>query len=110
MIGALKILIYFLLMILEVGFQVGQQAEGLATLGTAVAFHLGVGVERERVWEGLETQGALMQVFGVGLLVVEEGGGVTVRAPTQVTLVALVSPVLWLVCPGKLVAAVSLES
>lgn len=74
---------------LHVALEVRQQTEGLAALGAAVARELGVSVQREGVGEGLQTQGAVVEVLGVGFLVGEEGAGVTVRASAQVTFEAL---------------------
>lgn len=65
--------------------QVCHQAEGLATLGTAVARHLGVYLQSERIGKCLKTQGTVVEVFGVSLFMVEERASVTVGASTQVT-------------------------
>lgn len=65
--------------------QVCDQTEGLATLGAAVACHLGVYLQSERIRKCLETQGTVVEVFGVRLFMVEERAGVAVGAPTQVT-------------------------
>lgn len=47
----------------HVALEVGGQAEGLATLRTALALHLGVDLQTEQVRERLETQGAVVEVF-----------------------------------------------
>lgn len=78
---------------LHVVLQVCHQAEGLATLGAAMTPHLRVNLQSERIRKCLETQGTMVEVFGVCLFMVEEGAGVTVGAPTQVTREALVSSV-----------------
>lgn len=70
---------------LHVALQVCHQAEGLAALGAAVTPHHGVYLQSERIGKGLETQGAVVEVFGVCLFMVEERAGVAVGTPTQVT-------------------------
>lgn len=65
--------------------QVRRQAEGLAALGAAVAFHLGVDLQRVRVRKCLQAQGAVVEIPRVGLLVVQERSGVAVGASAQVT-------------------------
>lgn len=82
----------FLRVHLHVALQVCDQTEGLATLWTAVTSHLGVYLQGERIRKCLETQGTVVQVFGVGLFMVEEGASVAVGAATKVTHEALVSP------------------
>lgn len=69
----------------QVALQVRHQTEGLAALGTTLAPHLGVRLQSESVGKRLQTQGAVVKMFGVGLLMVEEGTSVAVGAPTQVT-------------------------
>lgn len=70
---------------LHVALQVRDQTEGLTTLWATVASHLGVYLQRERVGKRLEAQGAVVEVFRVGLLMVKERAGVSVGPPTQVT-------------------------
>lgn len=62
----------------HVTLEVGQQAESLATLGTAVTPHLGVGVQSEGVRKSLEAQGAVVEALGVSFLVGEERASVAV--------------------------------
>lgn len=56
---------------LHVVLQVRDETEGLATVWTAVALHLGVDLEGEGVRESLEAQGTVVEVFGVRLFMVE---------------------------------------
>lgn len=70
---------------LHVALQVGDETEGLATVWAAVALHLGVDLEGDGIWESLEAQGTVVEVFGVCLFMVEQGARVAVRASTQVT-------------------------
>lgn len=63
---------------LHVALQVGQQAESLATFGAAVAGEPGVGVQGQGISKGLQAQGAVVEVLGVGFLVGEERAGMTV--------------------------------
>lgn len=65
--------------------QVCDQTEGLTALRAAVTPHLGVNLQSERIRKCLETQSAMVEVFRVGLFMVEEGAGVAVGASTQVT-------------------------
>lgn len=69
----------------HVALQVREQAEGLATLRAAVARHLGVHLQSDGIRKRLETQGTVVEAFGVCLFMVEEGAGVAVGAATQVT-------------------------
>lgn len=69
----------------HVALQVRHQTEGLAALGAAVTCHLGVHLQRDGIGERLETQGAVVEVFRVRLLMVEERACVAVGAPTKVT-------------------------
>lgn len=63
--------------------------EGLPALWAAVAPRLGVDaavvLERQQVGVGLEAHGAVVDADGVGVLVVEEGAGMTVGAAALFT-------------------------
>lgn len=48
---------------LHVALQVGEEAESFTAFRAAVTPHLRVNLQSERIGEGLETQGAVVEVF-----------------------------------------------
>jgi len=69
--------------------ELGGDTEGLATIVAAVATGLGVDsavvLQGKQVGVGLEADGAVVNSDGVGVLVVEEGAGMTVGATALIT-------------------------
>lgn len=60
-------------------------AEGFPTIWAAVASHLRMALQIQRVGEGFEAKSAVQEVGIMGLLVIEEGTGMSVGASTLIT-------------------------
>ena len=69
--------------------ELGGDAEGLAAVGAAMTARLGVDApvvfEGQEIGVGFEAHGAVINADGVGVLVVEEGAGMTVGAAALIT-------------------------
>jgi hypothetical protein len=69
--------------------ELGRDAEGFATVVAAVATGLGVDaavvLQGEQIGVSFEADGAVVNSDGVGVLVVEEGAGMTVGAAALIT-------------------------
>lgn len=60
-------------------------AEGFPAIWAAVASHLRMALQIQRVGEGFEAKSAVQEVGIMGLLVIEEGTGMSVGASTLIT-------------------------